>query len=222
MITRWLTMAFCVWTLSGAVLIFQGAGQQPWWDPVWVLLLAASAYAGLVAASSLGAARITSLAVMAGFGALLVVNLVTAWPFGALKFTDHVGPRIGGSFPVLIPVLAFAILGASHRAASLLLPSAGRSAAAGASAGLFTLTVANSLTFLGRDRLWWIWDPWGLLSGPAAAIVAIVALGATGFGLAFLFPAERGLRLRWNHAATVLTAANVLFLVAHLRRILPP
>ena len=56
-----------LWTIGGVVLLFQEAGAQPWWDVLWVLFLALSAYVTLVQSAGLSRARMCAGVVLVVF-----------------------------------------------------------------------------------------------------------------------------------------------------------
>ena len=66
-----------LWTAGGAVLLFQEAGSQAWWDAVWVLLLALSAYVGLVQVGGLSRARMCAGVVLVVFAGMIVLTALS-------------------------------------------------------------------------------------------------------------------------------------------------
>lgn len=206
------------WTLGGAVLLFQEAGSCVWWDVVWVLLLALTAYSGLVGTGGLGRARMCAAAVLVVFSAMVVLTVLTGWPFGPVRFQGPATLRLGNVLPLLPPMLAFALLTLAQRTAAVAFPGLGVNALASTTAAIFTVTALNGLTFLGKARLWWLWNPWGEASALWPTVTGCVSLALAGFFLARIYPEDTGLKLtRWSPAAALLLVMNGLFLAAALR-----
>ncbi len=216
--TRWLVGFAAAWTLSGVALIFAPAGSVPWWDFVWVLSLLLVGYAGIASAQGIGPARVAAGVGLLGFSIVLAVGAVTGLPTGPVRFTAHAGAKIGGLLPVLVPVMAFALLALAVRVAWVVAPGAGRFGTAGLAAGFFTVTLTNGLGFLSGQRFWWLWNPWGNPVGPWVLAVALLSFAVVAFALALAFPAFTELRRRqWLDPALVLVGLNMLFAVYWLR-----
>lgn len=212
--TKILHIAFVLCTLGGVALVFLPQGSFDWWNPLWVLLAAAAAYASLAAGIGLAAARVTAAAVLAGFAAvLLVAHWAAVTP---VFFTAHVGPRLGGALPVLPVVLGFALLVFAQRAAARVFPSAGRWAVNGLAALGFLITLANATAFLGGVRLWWLWNPLGELIPWWVAPATLAVAGLCAMALAWAIPAPVKLQ-RHQPDVWLLAAVNALFLVATVK-----
>lgn len=204
------------WTLGGVLLLFGEAGSHPWWDVVWVLLLTVTAYVGLVAVEGLSRARLCAGVVLVVFAGMVVFTALTGWPFGPLRFAGPTALRLGNAFPLLPPLLCFALLSLSQRAAGVAFPALGVGGLALVTSGLFTLTLLNGLAFLAKVRLWWLWNPWvdGAAILPGLAGLAALALAA--FFLARIYPVDSALKLsRWSAAGGVLIAVNGLFFASN-------
>jgi len=199
------------WTAGGFFLLLLPAGICAWWAGVWVVLLAVAAYTGMAGIGGLAAARIAAGASLLLFGA--AVFLLRSWLADRMTFAPEVGLAVLGRIPVVIPPLAFAVLAISYRAASCLLPSAGRAVLALTASAGFLLTAWNSLHFLAVNRRWVV-----LLPAGAAEIIAITTLaGACAFVLAFIFtPDFRMHRSPWSREAVVWLLLNALFLASRL------
>ena len=215
--TQALTWLAALWTAGGAVFLFQGeAGSAVWWDVGWVLLLAMTAYLELVRVGGLGRARMfagVALVVFAGFVGLTVL---TGWPLGPIRFTGWSALKVGGVFPLLPPLLGFALLAICQRAMAVASPNLGTNALAVLTAGAFGITIANSVVFLAKVRLWWLWNPWGEGNAWGASAFGLASLGAAAFFLSRIHPEDTALKLsRWSSAAVLLIAVNLVFLAAN-------
>ncbi|MDX2079665.1 MAG: hypothetical protein SFU53_02675 [Terrimicrobiaceae bacterium] len=211
-------LAFVVWTLGGTLLLGSGAGSHGWWDFVWVLLLVIVAYAEMASVTGLHAARVGAGISVLGFSVFFLVAGATGWLLGPIRFTDHAGPRIAATLPVLVPVFAFALLAVCHRSAEFLRPALDRRGTALLAGGLLAATVANGASFLSRERLWWLWNPWGTeLSAAWLGLPWIVLFGVSaGLALA-LQPSSRLQGRRLPAGWLALLAINVLFLLSHFK-----
>ncbi|MEI6034040.1 MAG: hypothetical protein WCS65_07150 [Verrucomicrobiae bacterium] len=204
-------------TASGLALLAQPPAAWPWWDPIWIFVFFIAVYADLAGWAGLRAARLAAGIAVISLAALLGLGALTGWPVGPLRFTEHSGLRLGGAVPLGLPLLGFALLTVSGQAAAAAFPGAGKPGLAAGTAAAFLLTVANGIAFFSVDRIWWLWNPWG--DGPAAgrAALSLCVLGAVGFALAFVYPADSRLRLsRWSPGAIAWVATNALFLAARL------
>ena len=147
---------------------------------------------------------------------LLALTGLTGWPFGPLQFTAHAGLRIGGAIPLVLPLLAFALLTASGHAAAAAFPGAGRTGLAFGTATGFLLSVVNGLALFVPCRIWWVWNPLDQPHAAGRAAFGLLFLGAAAFALAFVYPADSRLRLnRWNTGSIAWLSTNALFLVAN-------
>ena len=206
-----------LWTAGGAFLLFQEAGSQAWWDPVWVLLLALSAYVSLVQSAGLSRARMCAGVVLVVFAGLIILTALTGWPLGPVRFTGPSVLRVGNMFPLLPPLLAFSILTLCQRALAVACPGLGIIGLAIAVAGVFATTLLNGSIFLSEARLWWLWNPWGEGMALLPAAIGLASIGLAGFFLARIYPEDTDLKLtRWSPAAVVLGFINMLFLTANL------
>jgi hypothetical protein len=206
-----------LWTAGGAVLLFQEAGSQVWWDAVWVLLLALSAYVSLVQSAGLSRARLCAGVVLVVFAGLIILTALTGWPLGPVRFTGPSVLRVGNMFPLLPPLLAFSILTLCQRALAVACPGLGIIGLAIAVAGVFATTVLNGSIFLSEARLWWLWNPWGEGMALLPAAIGLASIGLAGFFLARIYPEDTDLKLtRWSPAAVVLGFINMLFLTANM------
>jgi len=215
--TRLFWVLFWATTLAGLVLTRKPPGTWPWWDSLWIFMFFVAAYAGLVSASSLRAARLAAGIVILSLAIFLGVGTLTGWPVGPIRFTENSGLRLGGALPLVLPLFGFALLSASRQVAEAAFPGAGRPGLAAATAGALLVTVVNGLAFLGGNRLWWLWNPWGdgEAFGRALASLAFLALAAA--ALVFAYPTDTRLRLsRWNDEVVAWMAVNVLFLAARI------
>lgn len=206
-----------LWTLSGAVFFFHGeAGSPVWWDAVWVLLLAMAAYLELVEVGGLARARMFSGITLVVFGGMILLTALTGWPFGPMRFTGSEALRLGNVFPLLPPLVLFAWLALCQRGLAVAFPDLGTNALAGLVAGVFTLTAANSLIFLCKVRLWWLWNPWDSGAAWGAALFGLASLAAAAFFLSRIHPEDTALKLsRWSSASAPMVAINLLFLAAN-------
>lgn len=205
-----------LWTAGGAVLLFQEAGSQVWWDAVWVLLLALSAYVGLVQVGGLSRARMCAGVVLVVFAGMIVLTALSGWPLGPIRFTGPTALRVGNLFPLLPPLLAFSLLTLSQRAMAVACPGLGMNGLAIAVSGVFVATLLNGAAFLAEARLWWLWNPWGEGFAVLPACVGVVSIALAGFFLARIYPEDTDLKLtRWSSAAGGLIAVNTLFLAAN-------
>lgn len=203
-------------SLGGVALAFLPQGAWDWWNPLWVLLGAAVAYASLAAGSGLAAARVTAAALLAGFAAVLLAALVSG--VMPLMFTAHVGPRLGGVLPVLPVVLAFSVLVLGQRAVASLWPAAGRWSVMAGAAVVFTGTLANAAAFLSGVRLWWLWNPLGGIIPAWVAPAILLGAFVCAALLAWAIPAPT--RLRRGHREVVfLILLNLPFLAATVREL---
>ena len=206
-----------LWTAGGAFLLFQEAGSQVWWDAVWVLLLALSAYVSLVQSAGLSRARMCAGVVLVVFAGLIILTALTGWPLGPVRFTGPSVLRVGNMFPLLPPLLAFSILTLCQRALAVACPGLGIIGLAIAVAGVFATTVLNGSIFLSEARLWWLWNPWGEGMALLPAAIGLASIGLAGFFLARIYPEDTDLKLtRWSPAAVVLGFINILFLAANM------
>lgn len=198
-----------VWTLGGLVLPFLGSGAFGWWDRVWVVLFAVAAYAEIAGRAGLSSARVCAGIVLAAFAAAFAAASLAGLPVPF--FTPRAGPDVAGLFPLLPPVLLFAILSVSDRAAAVVFPYAGRAGHAGWTALGFVVSVVNGTGFLAGARGWWAWHPAsGGWTGAGVAVLAVMA-----FGLSFVYPADpRMRRARWSVEVAAWLAINILFLGA--------
>jgi len=205
-----------LWTLGGAVLLFQEAGSQPWWDAVWVLVLALLAYVGLVQVGGLSRARMVAGVVLVVFAGMILLTALTGWPLGPVRFTGSPVLRVGNFFPLLPPLLAFCLLTLCQRAFAVACPGLGPTALAVSVSAAFTATALNASAFLSDARLWWLWNPWGEGSAFLPAVVGLLSLALAGFFLARIYPEDTQMKLtRWSPAGAVLLVLNALFLAAN-------
>ena len=216
--TRAMTCLAALWTAGGVVFLFHGeAGSAMWWDVGWVLLLAMAAYLELVGVGGLAKARVFAGVALVVFSGLVLLTVLTGWPLGPVQFTGSSALRLGGEFPLLPPLLAFALLGICQRAMAVAVPDAGTNALAALVAGAFALTLANGVVFLAKFRLWWLWNPWGDGSAWGAAAFGLASLGAAAFFLSRIHPEDTALKLsRWSLAAILLIVTNLVFLAANV------
>lgn len=203
-------------TAAGSALPFLPGGSWPWWDPAWGMLFFVAAYADLAGSAGLSAARLASGIVVVAMAVLLGVSGLTGWPCGPLQFTAHAGLRLGGAVPLVLPLLAFALLASGGRAATAAFPGAGRTGHAAATAAAFIVSVANGLALFVPCRIWWVWNPLGQPGAAGRAAFALLFLAAAAFALAFTFPPDTRLKTgRWNPGLAAWLAANALFLAAN-------
>ena len=206
-----------LWTLAGGFLLFRESGTFPWWDAVWVLLLATMAYGGLVTLAGLAKARAWAGIALVVFSAFIALTIFTGWPLGPIRFRGPDALKLGNTFPLLPPLLAFALLSLSQKTAAQIFSTVGCNALATIAAGFFCLTTANGLIFLFKTRLWWLWNPWRGESAHFQAVIAFVMLALAGFFLARIYPEDTALKLsRWSPDGVVLLTVNLLFLLANL------
>jgi hypothetical protein len=204
------------WTVGGAFLLFQEAGSQPWWDAVWVLVLALLAYVGLVQVGGLSRARMVAGVVLVVFAGMILLTALSGWPLGPVRFTGPSALRVGNVFPLLPPLLAFCLLTLCQRALAVASPGLGSTALAVAVCGAFTATVLNGSAFLSEARLWWLWNPWGEGTALLPALIGLASLALAGFFLARIYPEDTDMKLtRWSLAGAVLLVLNALFLAAN-------
>ena len=205
-----------IWTVGGAVLLFRESGSQTWWDAVWVLLLALSAYIGLVQVGGLSRARMCAGVVLVVFAGMILLTALSGWPLGPVRFTGPTVLRVGNVFPLLPPLLAFSLLTLCQRSMAVAFPGLGVNGLAAAVAAVFAATVLNGAAFLAEVRLWWLWNPWGVGLALLPAVVAMVSMTLAGFFLARIYPEDTALKLtRWSPAALLLIAVNILFFGAN-------
>ena len=210
------TILVVAWTLLAGYLLTLESGTFPWWDAIWVLLLSIMAYGGLVSLSGLAKARACAGIVLVVFSALIGLTIFTGWPLGPTRFCGLDALKIGGAFPLLPPLLAFALLTLAQKTAAQIFPSFERNGLAAISTGFFCITLGNGLLFLCKSRLWWLWNPWGGGDSYIPVAVAFVSLAVTGFFLARIYPEDTGLKLtRWSPEGVVLLFVNLLFLTGN-------
>lgn len=203
-------------TAAGAALPFLPPCSWPWWDSTWIAFFFVAVYYDLAAASGLSSARFSSGVVVIAMAVLLGLSGLTGWPCGPLRFTAHAGLQIGGTLPLVLPLLAFSLLTVSGHAATSVFPGAGRIAFALATAAGFLLSVVNGLAFFAADRIWWEWNPVNAPDSLARGVFGLAFLGATALALAFAYPVDSRLRLsRWSPGLIAWLAANALFLAAN-------
>ncbi len=211
-------LLFLASTAAGLALPFLPAGSWPWWDSAWIFCFFIFVYMDLVDSAGLSAARLSSGIVVISMAVILGLSGLTGWPAGPLKFTPHAGLMLGGALPLVLPLLAFAMLTVSAQASDTAISGAGRYGLALATTGAFIFSILNGLTFFVKDRIWWIWNP---LGGPHAlgqAAFGLVFLAAAAFALAFVYPADsRMRRSRWSTGLEAWFGANLLFLVATIK-----
>jgi len=204
-------------TLLGGFLLTRESSTFAWWDVVWVLLLAILSYIGLVTHAGLAKARACAGIVVVVFSAFIALTVFTGWPLGPIRFCGPEALKLGNSFPLLPPLLAFALLSLCQKTAAQIFSSAGRNALAIITAGFFCLTLANGLVFLCKARLWWLWNPWGGGSAYFQVAMAFVMLALAGFFLSRIYPEDTGLKLtRWSPEGVVLLTINMLFIAANI------
>jgi hypothetical protein len=209
-------MLFFAATAAGAALPFLSPCSWPWWDSTWIALFFVAVYYDLAAAAGLSSARFSSGIVVVAMAVVLGLSGLTGWPCGPLRFTAHAGLQIGGTLPLVLPLLAFSLLTVSGQAAASAFPGGGRIILALATASGFLLSVANGLAFFAADRIWWKWNPMQDPNSLARGAFGLVFLGATAFALAFAYPTDSRLRLsRWSPGLIAWLAANALFLAAN-------
>lgn len=214
---RILWVLFFLVTATGAVLPFLPAGSWPWWDPLWVALFFIAVYYDFASSSGLSRARFSSGIVVIAMAVILGLSGMTGWPIGPLRFTTHAGLQLGGSVPLILPLLAYAILSTCNMAAASAFPWSGRKVLAAATALAFLLTVINGCAFASLSRLWWEWNPTRMPDASGRAVIGLAFLSASAFALAFVYPVDSRLRMsRWNPGAFAWLAGNTLFLVANL------
>ncbi len=206
-----------IWTLLAGYLLLLEAGTFPWWDVIWVLLLSTLAYGGLVSLSGLAKARACAGIVLVAFSALIALTIFTGWPLGPMRFCGLEGLKLGGTFPLLPPLLALALLTLAQKSAAQIFSTFERNALAAISSGFFCFTLVNGLIFLSKTRLWWLWNPWGGGGAFMQAMIAFVTLAIAGFFLARIYPEDTGLKLtRWSPEGVVLLCVNALFLTVNI------
>ena len=203
-------------TAAGMALPFLPPGSWPWWDSTWIAFFFVAVYYDLAAAAGLASARFSSGVVVIAMAVVLALSGLTGWPCGPLRFTAHAGLQIGGTLPLVLPLLAFSLLTVSSHAAASAFPGGGRMALALATAAGFLLSLANGLAFFATDRIWWEWNPMQAPGSLARGGFGLVFLGATAFALAFAYPVDSRLKLsRWSPGLIAWLAANALFLAAN-------
>lgn len=211
------TILIVVWTLLAGYLLTLESGSSSWWDAAWVLLLSTLAYGGLVTLSGLAKARACAGIVLVVFSALIALTIFTGWPLGPMRFCGPEALKLGVAFPLLPPLLAFAFLTLAQKTAAQIFSSFERNALAAITTGIFCFTVANGLLFLCKNRLWWLWNPWGGGSAYIQVAAAFVTLAVAGFFLARIYPEDTGLKLtRWSPEGIALLFVNLLFLTVNI------
>ncbi len=208
--TRFFRALFWTATAVGTILPFLGPGAWPWWDSVWIFFFFVMVYADLAGRMGLSAARTT-----AGIVILTMAVLLGAAGFsGSLNFTENAGLQIGGAIPLVLPLLAFAMLTVSGQTAESAFPGAGRAVLALATTAAFLLSVLNGLTFFSTNRIWWKWNP---ENAPGGLSGMLLLLAIASFAMIFACPVDPHLkRSRWSTGLLAWIGMNTLFLVAHL------
>ena len=206
-----------LWTAAGFFYLFQESALHPWWDIVWVLSMALSAYIGLVQVDGLSRARMCAGIVLVVFGGMVVLTSLSGWPLGPIRFTGPTILRVGNMFPLLPPLLAFSLLTLCQRALAVACPGLGTNGLAATVAGFFAATLLNGLVFFTGVRLWWIWSPWGEGMALMPAVIGVLSMVLAAFFLARVYPEDTDMKLtRWSPAAVVLIVINTLFLAANI------
>lgn len=214
-------LLFLASTAGGLALPFLAPGTWPWWDAVWIFSFFVLVYVDLVVREGLSAARFSSGIVVIPMAVLLGLSGLTGWPVGPLRFTAHAGLMLGGAIPLVLPLLAFALLTASGQASAAAFPGAGRFGLAIATAGAFLFSIVNGLAFFVTDRIWWEWNPAGEPHPAVRAVAGLFFLAAAAFPLAFAYPVDSRMRLsRWSTGLEAWLGANALFAVANLAGLL--
>ena len=181
-----LWQTFIAWTLSGMALPFLDRGAFGWWDKIWAVLFAVTAYAGIAGRSGIASARVCAGVVFVSFAAGIAGTKLAG--LSALHFTPQAGPGVAGLFPLLLPLLLFAILSLSERAAAVIFPYSERIGHAGWTSLGFAVSVVNGAAFLATTRVWWAGNPVG--GGWVGACAATALLAALAFGLSFVYPVD--------------------------------
>jgi hypothetical protein len=220
--TRIFWILFFACTASGLALPFQPAAAWPWWNSAWILMFFVAVYADFAGWAGLSATRLCAGSVVVSLAVLLGLGALTGWPVGPLRFTEHAGLRLGGTIPLMLPLLGFSLLTVSGLAAAVAFPGAGRMGLAVGTAAAFLLTVANGIEFFTSSRIWWLWNPWGDGAAGGRAAMSLGVLAAAGVALALVYPVDSRLRLsRWNAGVLAWISVNILFLAARLAALIP-
>jgi hypothetical protein len=215
-------LLFFAATAAGTSLPFLPPGSWPWWDPTWIAFFFVAVYYVRAGSAGLAAARFSSGIVVLAMAVVLGLGGLTGWPVGPLRFTAHAGLLLGGTLPLVLPLLAFSLLTAGGQAAASAFPGMGRTAHAFATAAGFLFSIVNGLAFFVADRIWWEWNPMHDPHAAGRAVFGLAFLGATAFALAFVYPVDSRMRLsRWSPGLVAWLAANALFLVGNLAGFLP-
>jgi len=205
-------------TLCGWVQVLPVRSWPDWWDPAWVILLAATAYAVLVREVGIGRARVCAAGAIVAFGCLFAALPVAPGVFGTVVFSERTLLVSGLGFPILPPFLAFSLLAIGARAVDSLFPYTGRVGLAVWTAVAVALPAAICPAFLGGQRLWWAWGP--PVGGAWVGLCALaLGCGVVAFGLSFLIPPSTRMHTtRWSPEVGVWLLVAGLFAASSLAR----
>jgi uncharacterized membrane protein len=234
----WLWLAFLVWTAIGFVVLPCNLGRLPAGlsqpairrfadtflrqaDAIWMLLAAANVYVHTAASEGLPTARRWAAIILAGSAACEWVGVRTGVPFGAYRYTDRFGWRLGGVLPAAIPLAWLVILICGRYLVLALRPHATRLETALGVAVVAVVTDANLEFVAWKLRGYWLWYP-----GRSGASVPTwppwenyASWFMLSFLLSWLLPPNFALRLV-RPAATrpilILVLMNLLFACAQL------
>ena len=145
----------------------------------WITLAAANVYSSLAGTYGLAQTRRWALFIVVGVIALAWASVATGFPLGPIRYSGHLGPKLG-PVPLGLPLFWFSVIIGAREALRRFFPRLGQRALAGGVGALALLTDLNLETIAAKLRAFWFWQ-----ANPAAPRIfdpeldAFVAWGLT-------------------------------------------
>jgi uncharacterized membrane protein len=130
-------------------------------DAIWILLAACVVHVSMARTQGNVRARRSALVIVLAAAAAAWASATISLPFGPLRYTTALGPKIANILPFAVPLLWLVVVQGARSFSARLLAGKGNAAVALGAGCLTALTDLNLEFVAWKLRTWWIWYPAG-------------------------------------------------------------